>query len=67
MTVSLGYAGLCECVRALGYENHYYDEGKKFGLQILQHLNDLCDKWKIEDKAGYSLYGSPKVIQWGIA
>lgn len=59
MTVSLGYAGLCECIRALGYENHYYGEGKEFGLKVLRHLNDLCDKWKSEDKAGYSVYGSP--------
>lgn len=58
-TASLGYAGLYEAVYALIGQTHTSGEGKKFALQILQKLNDYCDKWKKREDIGYSLYGSP--------
>lgn len=64
-TASLGYAGLYEAVYALIGQTHTSGEGKKFALQILQKLNDYCEKWKKRENIGYSLYGSPKHI-WAI-
>lgn len=58
-TASLGYAGLYEAVYALIGQTHTSGEGKKFALQILQKLNDYCEKWKKRENIGYSLYGSP--------
>ena len=53
-------AGLYEAVYALIGQTHTSGEGKKFALQILQKLNDYCEKWKKRENIGYSLYGSPK-------
>lgn len=56
-TISLGYAGLYECVKYMTGKSH--TEEKKFGLSIMQRLNDACAKWKAEENIDYSVYGSP--------
>lgn len=58
-TLSLGYAGLYECVKAITGKSHTNPEAKKFGLQIMQHLNDKCAEWRANENIGYSLYGTP--------
>ena len=58
-TLSLGYAGLYECVKAMTGKSHTDPEGKEFGLEIMQHLNDKCSEWKEKEDIGYSLYGTP--------
>lgn len=58
-TISLGYAGIYECVKCLTGTSHSEPEGKKLALEILQKLNDYCNKWKAEENIGYSVYGSP--------
>lgn len=59
-TISLGYAGLYECVKYMTGKSHTDGaEGEKFGLQVMQALNDKCNKWKNEEHIDYSLYGSP--------
>lgn len=59
-TLSLGYAGLYECVKYMTGHSHS-DEGigEKFGLEVMQALNDKCTKWKNEENIDYSLYGTP--------
>ena len=59
-TISLGYAGLYECVKYMTGCSHS-DEGigEKFGLEVMQALNDQCNKWKKEENIDYSLYGTP--------
>ena len=59
-TLSLGYAGLAECVKYM--TGHYHcDEGvgEKFGLEVMQALNDKCSQWKADENIDYSLYGTP--------
>ena len=58
-TLSLGYAGLWECVYSLIGKKLTEKEGKELGLQIMQKLNDYCAKWKEEENIDYSLYGTP--------
>ena len=59
-TISLGYAGLYECVKYMTGKSHSDEgEGEKFGLQVMQALNDKCNKWKEEENIAYSLYGTP--------
>lgn len=58
-TISLGYAGLWECVFALTGYKLTEEEGKKLGLQIMQKLNDYTAKWKAAEDIDYSLYGTP--------
>ncbi len=58
-TISLGYAGLWECVYALSKKKLTEEEGKILGLQILQRLNDACSQWKAEEHIDYSVYGTP--------
>ena len=59
-TISLGYAGLYECVKYMNGHSHTdNDTGKKFGLGVMQKLNDKCEQWKQEEDVGYSVYGSP--------
>lgn len=58
-TLSLGYAGLYECVKYMTGESHTQPNGKEFGLQVMQALNDKCQMWKTEEKIDYSVYGSP--------
>lgn len=59
-TLSLGYAGLYECVKFMtGHSHTDGDRGEKFGLEVMQALNNKCNKWKKEENIDYSLYGSP--------
>jgi ribonucleoside-triphosphate reductase len=59
-TISLGYAGLYECVKYMTGKSHTDGEiGEKFGLEVMQKLNDKCNQWKREEKNDYSLYGTP--------
>ena len=59
-TISLGYAGLYECVKVMtGHSHTDNGVGKEFGLKVMQHLNDACAKWKAEEDIDYSVYGSP--------
>lgn len=58
-TISLGYAGLYECVKYMTGESHTQTNGKEFGLKVMQYMNDKCAKWRAEEDIGYSLYGSP--------
>ena len=58
-TLSLGYAGLWECVYSLIGKKLTEKEGKELGLEIMQKLNDYCAKWKKAENIDYSLYGTP--------
>ncbi|HBB13861.1 MAG TPA: anaerobic ribonucleoside-triphosphate reductase, partial [Treponema sp.] len=58
-TISLGYAGLCECVRYMTGSSHTSEEGKPFALKVMHALNDACAKWKEAENIDYSLYGTP--------
>lgn len=58
-TISLGYAGLAECVYFMKHESHTSENGKEFGLKVMQALNDACGKWKTEENIDYSVYGTP--------
>ena len=58
-TISLGYAGLCECVRYMTGRPHTDPQATPFALKIMQHLNDACDKWKEETSIAFSVYGTP--------
>ncbi len=59
-TISLGYAGLYECVKYMTSHSHTDNgEGKKFGLAVLQRLNDKCAEWKAAEDIAYSVYGTP--------
>lgn len=58
-TISLGYAGIYECVMAMLDVSHTTPEGKKFAIEILKHLNDKCDEWNAESNIGASVYGAP--------
>ena len=59
-TISLGYAGLYECVKYMTGKSHTDNgEGKDFGLKIMEHLNDACKKWKADEDIDYSVYGTP--------
>lgn len=58
-TISLGYAGLYECVKYMTGESHSAGKGKEFGLLVMQRLNDKCTQWKVKEGIHYSLYGSP--------
>lgn len=58
-TLSLGYAGLWECVKALNGKKLTEPDGEELGLQIMQKLNEYTAKWKAEEHIDYSLYGTP--------
>ena len=58
-TLSLGYAGLYECVKAMTGKSHTDKDAKPFALSIMQHMNDACAKWREETTIGFSLYGTP--------
>lgn len=58
-TISLGYAGLYECTKYMTSHSHTEEEGKKFAIEVMQTLNDYCDKWREETNISFSLYGSP--------
>ena len=57
-TISLGYAGLYECVKFMTGYSHS-NEGKDFGMKIMKELNNKCAKWKAEENIDYSVYGTP--------
>ena len=59
-TISLGYAGLYECVKYMTNHSHTDNGlGKEFGLDIMKYMNDKCEEWKKNEDIAYSLYGSP--------
>lgn len=58
-TISLGYAGLAECVYAIKKQSHTQPEGKEFGLRVMQHMVDKCAEWRDESDIDFSVYGSP--------
>ena len=58
-TISLGYAGLYECVKYMTGKSHTDPEAKPFALSIMQHMNDKCNEWKKAENIDYSLYGTP--------
>ena len=58
-TISLGYAGLCECVRYMTGKSHTDPTAKPFALDVMKHMNEVCDKWKEETTLGFGIYGSP--------
>ena len=58
-SISLGYAGLYECVLSLIGESHTSKQGEKLALDIMNHLRDTTEKWKKETNIGFSLYGTP--------
>ncbi len=58
-TISLGYAGLYECVKYMTGKSHTDPEATPFALEVMQHMNDACNKWKEETDIAFSIYGSP--------
>ena len=58
-TISLGYAGLCECVRYMKGVSHTDPEGTPFALEVMRYLNAACAKWKAKHNIDFSLYGTP--------
>ena len=58
-SISLGYAGLYECVKYMTGKSHTDPEATPFALEVMQHMNDACDKWKEETNIAFSIYGSP--------
>ncbi|MBO6259978.1 MAG: anaerobic ribonucleoside-triphosphate reductase [Lachnospiraceae bacterium] len=58
-TISLGYAGLCECTRYMKGVSHTDAAGKDFALKVMHFLNDKCAKWRSETNISFSLYGTP--------
>ena len=58
-TISLGYAGLYECVKYMTGKSHTDPEAKPFALEVMQHMNDKCAEWKTAENIDYSLYGTP--------
>ena len=58
-TISLGYAGLYECVKYMTGKSHTEDGGYEFGIQVMQNLSDHCAEWRANTNISFSLYGSP--------
>lgn len=58
-TISLGYAGLCECVKYMTGKSHTDPSAKPFALEVMRYMNQACDRWKEETNIGFSIYGSP--------
>ena len=58
-TISLGYAGLYECVKYMTGKSHTDAGAKPFALSVMQHMNDKCNAWKTAENMDYSLYGTP--------
>ena len=58
-TISLGYAGLYECVKYMTGVSHTDEKGKPFALQVMQKMNDKCAEWKAVEDIDYSVYGTP--------
>ena len=58
-TISLGYAGLYECVKYMTGASHTDEHGTPFAMDVMQHMNDKCAEWKAAENIDYSLYGTP--------
>ena len=58
-TISLGYAGLYECVKYMTGKSHTDPEATPFALDVMKYMNEACNKWKAETNIGFSIYGSP--------
>ena len=61
-TISLGYAGLYECVKYMTGKSHTDPSATPFAIEVMQHLNDACTKWKEKENIDFSLYGTPNVL-----
>ena len=57
--ISLGYAGLYECTKYMTGKSHTDTEGKPFALNVMEHMNEACEKWKEETNIDFSIYGTP--------
>ena len=58
-TISLGYAGLCECVRYMTGKSHTDPEATSFAIEIMKHMNDKCTEWNEQLNLGFGIYGTP--------
>lgn len=58
-TISLGYAGLCECVKYMTGKSHTDPDATPFALEVMQYLNDKCNEWKEKEHIDFSIYGTP--------
>ena len=58
-TISLGYAGLYECVKYMTGKSHTDPSATPFALDVMQHMNDACNRWKQETNIGFGIYGTP--------
>ena len=58
-TISLGYAGLCECTKYMTGKSHTDPEATPFALAVMQRLNDACAKWRAQENIDFSVYGTP--------
>lgn len=58
-SISLGYAGLYECIKYMTGKSQLDKDGHDFGIQVMRRLNNACDEWKRQTRIGFSLYGSP--------
>ena len=58
-TISLGYAGLYECVKYMTGHSHTEAEGTPFAMKVMQHMNDKCEEWKVATDIDFSIYGTP--------
>lgn len=58
-TISLGYAGLYECIKYMTGESQLEPNGYDLGIKIMQHMTDACERWKNETSIGFSVYGTP--------
>lgn len=58
-SISLGYAGLWECVEKMTGKTLIQEKGREFGMRVMQFLNSMCDHWRDQENIGYSVYGSP--------
>ena len=58
-TISIGYAGLYECVYYMLGESHTTEAGREFGLKVMQYMNDCAAKWRADENISYSVYGTP--------
>ena len=58
-TISLGYAGLYECVKYMTGKSHTDPDATPFALEVMQHMNDACNQWKKETSIGFGIYGTP--------
>ena len=61
-TLSLGYVGIYEMTQAMLGVSHTTEEGERFAIDVMNHLNDKCNEWKKETGLGFGLYGTPRVV-----